>query len=192
MPERLSATGSQVILLMGVAGSGKTTLARRLSAALGARLIEADDYHPAANLNKMRAGVALDDADREPWLASLAQALSVAARERRPVVCACSALKHSYRDRLRRAIPVPLLLIYLSADRDLLYARLRERPDHFMPASLLDSQLATLEPPDPSENAVLLDAARPVEELLTLAQRAVAERAGGAVDHSQATAPGRG
>jgi len=192
MPDRPGARGPEIILVMGVAGSGKTTLGRRLAAALGAPFIEADDYHSPANLNKMRAGVPLDDADRAPWLASLAQALSVAASARARVVCACSALKRAYRERLRRGSAVPLFLIYLDADRELLRTRLVERRSHFMPASLLESQLQSLEPPDASEEALRLNAALPVEELVAVAQGVLARRVDGATGASQPSAPGKG
>lgn len=126
-------------VVAGVSGSGKTTIGHRLAAARGAAFLDADDFHPPENLAKMRAGIPLDDADRAPWLDRLAAEL--AARPR--VVLACSALKRRYRDRLREAAP-DLHFVILDVPRETLEQRMRER-NHFMPPSLLDSQLATLE-----------------------------------------------
>lgn len=151
---------------MGVAGSGKTTLGAALAAQFGAPFVDADDLHPAANVAKMARGEALGDADRAPWLERVAEALAGG-----PVVVACSALKRAYRDRLRRAGGVRFL--HLDAPREVLAARLAGRRGHFMPASLLDSQLATLEVPGPDE-AVTLDASLPPEALLRSALEALA------------------
>ena len=185
------AQDRRVILVMGVAGSGKSTLGVRLAASLGARFVEADDHHPRANREKMRAGIPLEDADRAPWLESLAQAIAAAARESGLVVCACSALKRAYRDRLQRLVSIPLFLVHLNADPRLLRERLAGRRDHFMPSSLLDSQLATLEPPAPAEEGVSLDAALPIEDLLEAARRALAKDVRAAAP-PQGMPPGRG
>jgi len=145
---------------MGVSGSGKTTVGEGIAAALGVPFVDGDDLHPAANVAKMAAGVPLTDEDRAPWLDAVGARLAEG-----PVVIACSALRRAYRDRLRAAAP-DLALVYLRVDRGVLARRLKRRPDHFMPASLLDSQLATLERPDGDEHAVVLDAARPVAEVV--------------------------
>lgn len=137
----------QQILVMGVSGSGKTVLARALAAALGWTFLEGDDFHPPANIEKMRHGTPLTDADRLPWLSAIAAAMAAQTSAGHPVVVACSALKQSYRDILRGG--GPLAVIFLQADADILRQRLNHRAGHFMPASLLDSQLATLEPPSP-------------------------------------------
>ncbi len=147
------------LVAMGVSGCGKTTLGAALAGALGAAFVDADDLHPPANRAQMAAGVPLADADRWPWLDLVAAAL----RDRAPVVVACSALRHSHRDRLRQAGGVRFL--YLAAPREVIAARLAARQGHFMPATLLDSQCATLEPPGPDE-ALALDARLPPDALL--------------------------
>ena len=139
------------LVVMGVSGCGKSTLGAALAARLGVAFVDADDLHPPANRAKMAAGVALTDADRWPWLDLVTGVL----QDRAPVVVACSALRRAYRDRLRRAGEVRFL--HLAAPREVIAARLAARQGHFMPASLLDSQYATLEPPGPDE-AVSLDA----------------------------------
>ncbi len=126
---------------MGVSGAGKTTTAMALASRLDAVFLDADDLHPAANVAKMAAGVALDDDDRAPWLRAVGEAVAAAEH----VVVACSALKHSYRDLLRDAAP-DLVFVLLEPSDDELTRRLAAREGHFMPASLLRSQLATLEP----------------------------------------------
>jgi len=139
------------LVVMGVSGCGKTTLGAALAARLGAGFVDADDLHPPANRAKMARGEALTDEDRAPWLDLVTGVL----RDRAPVVVACSALRRAYRDRLREAGKVRFL--HLAAPREVIAARLAARQGHFMPASLLDSQYATLEPPGPDE-AVTLDA----------------------------------
>ena len=131
-----------IVVLMGVSGVGKTTLGERLAARLGWPFIDADDYHPPANVAKMAAGVALQDEDRWPWLDALNRRL---AKERDAIV-GCSALKQSYRERLLAGI-ADARVVFLHASRALIAKRLAERKHRYMPASLLDSQLATLEPP---------------------------------------------
>jgi gluconokinase len=144
---------------MGVSGSGKTTIGERLAARLGLRFADADDLHPAANVAKMRAGIALTDDDRWPWLDAVGTVLA-----RGGVVVACSALRRAYRDRLRDAAPYEL--VYLDGDRRLLAERIGLRKGHFMPATLLQSQLDTLEEPAADERAVTGDVALPVEQLV--------------------------
>jgi gluconokinase len=145
------------VVVMGVSGSGKSTLGRALADALAAPFLEGDDYHPPANVAKMSAGIALQDGDRWPWLDALGLALGDAVRRHEVAVCACSALKRAYRDRLRAQSDVPILLVCLSADPALIRRRMAMRPGHFMPASLLDSQLATLELPDATEDAMIFN-----------------------------------
>jgi len=152
---------SRPVVVMGVSGSGKTTVGAALADALGLRFVDGDALHPAANVAKMAAGIPLDDADRAPWLDAVGAVLADG-----PVVVACSALKRAYRDRLRAAAP-GLQLVFLDGDRALLASRMAARPGHFMPASLLDSQLATLERPEPDEHALTADIARPAEEIVT-------------------------
>ena len=135
------------IVIMGVSGSGKTSVGRALAARLGIDFVDADDLHPAANVEKMRAGQPLTDDDRWPWLDQVALTLA----ENAPVIVACSALKRSYRDRIRGACGEPVRFIHLSGSRDEIAARMAARTDHYMPESLLDSQFASLEAPGPDE-----------------------------------------
>jgi gluconokinase len=158
------------ILLMGVCGCGKSALGERLARALGAAFIEGDDFHPPANVERMAAGIALTDDDRQAWLELLAAQLAAARAGGRGTVLACSALKRRYRDLLRRSAP-QLRTIHLAGPRALLAQRMAERVGHYMPASLLDSQLATLEAPGADEGAITLDAHMPLELLV---QRALA------------------
>jgi gluconokinase len=145
---------------MGVSGSGKTTVGQQLAARLGVPFRDADDLHPASNIRKMASGLALDDQDREPWLDAVASALHDG-----PIVMACSLLRRRYRDRVRRAAPA-LRLVYLQAGRALLQARVEHRHHAFMPATLLASQLTTLEPPDEDERPIMVDAGLPVDRIV--------------------------
>ena len=131
---------------MGVSGSGKTTVGKVLAKALGAEFVEGDSYHPPANIEKMRRGIPLDDADRWPWLQVLSAEIDRWLEAGRPVVLACSALKQAYRDVLAKGRP-GVRFVYLEGDKALIRRRLEERRGHYMPATLLDSQLAALEPP---------------------------------------------
>jgi gluconokinase len=168
----------RAIVVMGVSGSGKSTLGRVLAEMLHVPFLEGDDYHPPSNRQKMSAGLALDDNDRWPWLDALGAATRVAARESSLAIASCSALKRSYRERLRQASGVELCFVWLDAERAVLEARMKERAGHFMPSSLLDSQLATLEPPDASESMLRLQAATPLSELI-VAVNAALQREGG-------------
>jgi gluconokinase len=148
------------IVVMGVSGSGKSTLARALAAALGRPFIEGDDLHPPANIAKMAAAIPLTDADRWPFLANVAAAITGTPNP--GVVVSCSALRRVYRDFIRaRAGAVTFVLPMMQ--RATLEARLAKRSEHFMPAALLDSQLATLEMPSADEAAIVLDGAAPTE-----------------------------
>jgi len=131
---------------MGVAGCGKTTIGAGLAKACGWRFFDADDFHPAANIAKMSQGLALDDADREPWLAALNRQLLSCARGGESAVLACSALKQAYRDRLARGVD-DLQWVYLRGDFATIRQRLLERPGHYMKAGLLESQFQILEEP---------------------------------------------
>lgn len=153
-----------IVVLMGVCGSGKTTLGRMLAARLGWSYVEGDDFHPPANVAKMRAGTPLDDADRRPWLAALAARIAEWDEAGTSAVLACSALKRAYRDALAGSGAVRF--VHLKGPRALVAARLSRRAGHYMPASLLDSQLAALEEPGPDEDAIAVDIARPPEEIV--------------------------
>ena len=145
-----------VVLLMGVSGSGKTVVGRRLAAALHGRFLDADDLHPAANVARMRDGIPLADADREPWLDAVAREIDRAAGDDERLVVACSALARRHRRRL--GLPHPQVrLVHLDGPPELIRRRLADRVGHFMPVSLLESQLAALEPPEPDEHAITVD-----------------------------------
>lgn len=152
------------IVVMGVSGSGKSTLGAALAVRLGCSFLEGDDFHSAASIAKMRDGHPLGDADRWPWLDRLGGAAAEAvARDGRAVV-ACSALKRSYRARLAAAVPARFVLLDIASAE--LTRRLTARTNHYMPALLLDSQLATLERPGDEEDALVLDATRPPDTLV--------------------------
>ena len=147
------------IIVMGVSGSGKSTLGAELARRLRCDFLEGDDFHSADSIAKMRSGQPLDDQDRWPWLDRIAAGLQYAARTDGTAVAACSALKRAYRDRLADAVAMPLLFVFLDTkDSGELARRLVHRADHYMPASLLASQLDTLEELGPDERAVTLDA----------------------------------
>jgi gluconokinase len=146
------------LVVMGVSGCGKSTLGQRLAHELGLRYVEGDDLHPPRNVERMRAGIALTDDDRREWLDTIAARLRGAKRDRRHIVVTCSALKRAYRDVLRGGDPA-LRLVFLHGDPALLAQRIGARRDHYMPPSLLRSQLETLEPPGSDEQAVAVDIA---------------------------------
>lgn len=153
------------VVFMGVCGCGKSTVARRYAAGAGYVVVEADDFHPPANVAKMRSGQPLTDEDRAGWLAALAARISEGRARGETMVLTCSALKRAYRDRLRQADP-DLFFVHLAGTRELLARRLGERQGHFMPASLLDSQLAALEAPQaPFERCLTVDIAAAPEVL---------------------------
>lgn len=138
------------IVVMGVSGSGKSTVALGLVERLGWEFAEGDDFHPEANVEKMRNGTPLDDEDRWPWLRSLAAWIGEREQAGTSVVVTCSALKRSYRDLLREGHP-SVWFAHVTVDADLLRERVRQRTGHYMPSSLLESQLATLQPLDDDE-----------------------------------------
>lgn len=153
------------IIIMGVSGSGKSTLGAALAQALDCPFLDGDDFHAAAAVAKMRAGEPLTDEDRWPWLDRLGRAVGDVLASSDKAVTACSALRRSYRDRLQDAIGAPARFILLDASRDELQRRLDHRTGHYMPASLLGSQLAMLERPEADEAAMTLAAAAPLAQL---------------------------
>lgn len=158
-----------VIVVMGVAASGKTTVGHLLAEELGWTFYDADDFHSDSNVEKMSRGVPLDDEDRRPWLESLRELIRECLSLGRDAVLACSALKESYRERL--LIDERVRVAYLEADRELIRERLTERTDHFMKPEMLDSQFAALQEPEESTH---YDASRPPAELV----REIRERLG--------------
>ncbi|MGL6236919.1 MAG: gluconokinase [Segniliparus sp.] len=148
---------SSIVVVMGVSGCGKSTIAGLLAEETGWDLLEGDELHPPANIAKMSAGVPLSDEDRWPWLATIAAWIHERASLGRGAVVSCSALKHAYRDRLREGGPAnAVVFAHLDGPRDVLAERLAHRT-HFMPASLLDSQFATLERLGPDEPGLVVD-----------------------------------
>jgi gluconokinase len=149
-------TEAPVLVIMGVSGSGKSTVAAILAARLGWDLEEGDDLHPPAHVAKMAAGHPLNDEDRRPWLRNVAAWIRLHVAAGRPGIITCSALKKSYRDVLRRD---PVVFVYLAGTPEQIAARMAARHGHFMSAAMLDSQLQTLEPPTPEERAITIDIA---------------------------------
>jgi gluconokinase len=161
-----------VVVVMGVAGTGKTTIGPLLAARLGVPYAEGDDFHPPANIAKMSAGIPLDDGDRWPWL----DAIGAWAHERAGLglggVVSSSALKRAYRDRLRASAP-GIVFVHLTGDRELVEKRMAHRQGHFMPTALLDSQFATLQPLEPDEPGVAVDVSGSPEEITDRAVNAL-------------------
>ncbi len=152
---------SSAVVVMGVCGSGKSTIALALAKRCGGVFLDADDFHPPANIEKMKRGEPLDDADRAPWLARLAALLSESRDQ--PVFLACSALKARYREILSTGRS-DVQIVHLSGTPEVIRARLRARPGHFMPESLIDSQFAALETPG---GAVSIDIDQPVDAIVS-------------------------
>lgn len=158
-------TPAPIILVMGVSGAGKTTIASQLAERLGWAFLDADDLHPPANHAKMARGEPLDDEDRRPWLAAVSDWMQVKQRDGAPAVVACSALKRAYRDRLRRGVE-GLAIVFIQAAPQLLAERLARRSGHFMPPSLLASQIEALEPPAPDETVIVVQAGQTPEQIV--------------------------
>ncbi|MCX5444424.1 gluconokinase [Streptomyces libani] len=163
-----------VVVVMGVSGSGKSTVGGLLAQRLMVPFLEADDLHPAANRAKMAAGHPLDDEDRRPWLMSVADWIRRATHDGQGGVVACSALKHEYRDLFRQA-GAGVWFLYLALDRATADRRVAGRMDHFMPARLLDSQYADLEPLRPDEPGLTVDATADPRTIVDEAVRTVRE-----------------
>jgi gluconokinase len=157
-----------IILLIGVTGVGKTTVGQALAQELHWQFVDADDFHTAANIAKMRAGIPLNDADRAPWLEALRGAITQWIAEAKSVVLACSALKEAYRNQLAMASEVRL--VFLRADFELIAQRLKDRHEHYMNPALLKSQFETLEPP---QDAVSVDVSQDVGEIVAAIRRAL-------------------
>lgn len=163
------------IIVMGVQGTGKSTIGAALAERLGVTFIDGDDLHPQANKDKMRSGTPLNDDDRVPWLRRIGAVMSEALLEQRPTVVACSALKRWYRELLRDEVP-GLFFVHLTGDRELLAARLAARDHEYMPPSLLDSQFSTLQPLAEWEDAVAIDVTQSPEAIVDHVERVIAQR----------------
>ena len=160
MPDALHA-----IVIMGVSGCGKTTVAKELAGRLGWIFSDADRFHPASNVEKMRSGTPLTDDDRRPWLQAIAAEIDQQRAAHKRIVIACSALKRDYRTILIGE-RTDVRLIYLKGSRDLILSRLAPRKDHYFPASLLDSQFAALEEPDATEHALVVTIDKDVDAIV--------------------------
>ena len=173
LPRRSEA--ARIIVVMGVASSGKSTVGDALSARVGAPFLDGDGYHPPANVEKMRAGTPLTDTDRWPWLERLSLALKDAAASGGLAIGACSALKRAYRDYMTKIAGEPILFVYLEGTKEVIAARIASRQHEFMPASLLDSQFATLEEPATDENALPVPVTEPVDAIVDRIVQAIAD-----------------
>ena len=163
----------RLFVVMGVAGSGKSSVGAALAGATDGRFLDADDYHPARNKRKMTGGTPLTDEDRWPWLEAFGKAL---AAENGLVIGACSALKRSYREAIAEAAKEPVHFVFLQGSRDVIGRRMARRRDHFMPPALLDSQFATLEPPNGERNATTVPIDRRFRDVVEAAKRLVQRR----------------
>jgi gluconokinase len=161
----LLAVGPLAIIVMGVAGSGKSTLGAALASTIDRPFLEGDELHSPQAIQKMHSGIPLTDDDRWPWLDRLGRAVGDKVVSHGIAIASCSALKRAYRDRLRKVIPAPVGFVLMDADPKELLRRMSARTNHYMPPSLLTSQLDTLERPQPDELAIVLDARRPVAAL---------------------------
>lgn len=148
------------MVLMGVAGCGKSTVGAALAEAIGADYLDGDDLHPPANIDKMSKGIPLSDDDRWPWLTRVGEAL--ASRNRRTII-GCSALKRAYRDHIRQIVEGPVAFVHLVGSVEVIEERMKARKGHFMPPALLASQFAALEPPGLDENAISVDIDQPLD-----------------------------
>ena len=162
LPHTIS--GPVIAIVMGVSGSGKTTVSALLAAALGCQFQEGDDLHPAENVEKMHGGTPLTDADRMPWLHKIAEEIDGWRARGESGVLTCSALKRSYRDIIIGGRP-DVTLVYLKGSYDLIRRRMAARHEHFMPVALLDSQFATLEEPTPAEHPIVVDVGSRLAEI---------------------------
>ena len=159
-------------VLMGVSGCGKTTVGEMLATRCKVDFVDGDALHPEKNIRKMASGVPLDDDDRAPWLADVGRTLG---KNDGPIVIGCSALKKKYRDWIRAEAESPVHFLHLYANKDVLAKRVAERSDHFMPASLLDSQYAALEPLEPDELGTVIDIAMSFDQVVAQSETYVME-----------------
>ncbi len=166
--------GPRAIVVMGVSGSGKTSIAEAIAGRLVFKFVEGDALHPSANVEKMSRGTPLTDEDRGPWLDLIGAEIAAAVARGEGIVVTCSALKRTYRDRLRREAGGALAFVYLEGSRALLNTRMGERKGHFMPTSLLESQLATLEVPTDEPGVVTVDIDNSIDGIVAAAVKGLA------------------
>lgn len=165
---------AMIIIVMGVSGSGKTTIGKLLAKELGWLFYEGDDFHPASNIEKMKRGIPLTDEDREPWLGTIQRLVEQLIRERKQAVIACSALKESYRKKIKDDHQ-DVRFVYLKGDAALIASRMRRRHGHFMPPDLLATQFATLEEP---EDAISADVSLPPQKIVRTIQKSLSPKKG--------------
>ena len=171
---RTEAAYPRAIVVMGVSGSGKTSIAEAIAGRLALHFIEGDALHPVENVEKMSHGIPLNDDDRMPWLDRIGAEIAAALGRGEGIVVSCSALKRSYRDRLRREAGGPLAFVYLEGSKELLTKRMGERKGHFMPTSLLESQLQTLEVPTGEPGVVTVDIHNSIDGIVDAAVHGLA------------------
>jgi len=150
-------------VVMGVSGCGKSSVGAAVAAQINAQFVDADDLHPRSNIEKMARGEPLNDTDRHPWLIAVGRQMVGATT---PMIVGCSALRRVYRDIIRQEAHAPVCFLHLKGSRAVLETRMQSRPGHFMPPSLLDSQLETLEPPQADEDAIEIDIDQPFDHLV--------------------------
>lgn len=156
-----------IVIVMGVCGSGKSTVGSELATRMGAQFLDGDDFHPVANVKKMQNRIALTDGDRWPWLSELGATIQTHARADGGVVASCSALKRAYRQHLSEAIELAAVFVLLDGSRETLLQRMENRTDHYMPSSLLDSQLDLLERPSLGENVLVASFEPSLDEIVS-------------------------
>jgi gluconokinase len=173
-PRSIPISALPPLVVMGVTSSGKSTVGMAVAEALHIPFVDGDDLHPASNKAKMAAGIPLDDTDRLPWLRVIGEYLAAEIEAGQPTVVACSALKRSYRDLLRHLVP-SLVFVHLTGTAEVIRGRMLARTHEFMPTALLNSQLATLEPIESDERAILVDITASPAELVREVQRRLSE-----------------
>ncbi len=161
------------IVIMGVAGCGKTTVGEKLSEVMGIPFLDGDTLHPQANIEKMAAGIPLSDNDRLPWLEAVGRAF---ASSETPLIIGCSALKRAYRDVIGKIAQEGVTFIHLTGSREIIAERMAKRTRHFMPLTLLDSQFATLESPGDDEDAIVIDIDQPIDVIVQSAASQLGDR----------------
>jgi gluconokinase len=177
MPNSQLPLEPRLVVVMGVSGCGKSSVGERIAEEFHCEFVEGDALHPTTNIDKMSAGIPLTDDDRWPWLDVIGQRISESRAQGKSLIVSCSSLKKVYRDRLRAAADGELSFVFLEGPRDVLEARMTKRPGHFMPASLLDTQFATLEVPTGESGVITVDLTLPLDALVSKALLALSNSA---------------